>query len=48
MFLQRDYTRTENDDFILNVAPNLRNNKEAVPQYFDNVLVGWKIQYKYE
>jgi hypothetical protein len=48
MFKNRDYSRTENDDWILNIQPLLRDNKEAIPQYFDGKLIGWKIQYRYE
>lgn len=57
-FINRDYTRTEEDDFKLNVQPQLREHKEAVPQHVrlsdadgiddDLTLVGWTIQPQYE
>lgn len=43
MFVHRNYDRTEHDDFVLNVEPKLDNISEAVPQYFDGNIVGWKI-----
>lgn len=48
MFINRDWNRTEHDDFILNIEPQLRDNKEAVPQFWENKIVGWIIQYRYE
>jgi hypothetical protein len=48
IFKNRDYSRTENDDWTLNIQPLLRGGKEAVPQYFEGKLVGWKIQNRYE
>lgn len=48
MFIQRDYTRTEHDDFVLNVEPKLRDGKEVVPVYAGGELVGWRIQWMYE
>lgn len=48
MFINRSWNRTESDDFKLNVEPQLRDNKEAVPQYYEGKIVGWVIQYKYE
>ena len=49
MFIQRDYKRTENDDFQLNVQHHLNERNEAVPQLLDSGdVVGWKIQSRYE
>ena len=55
MFIQRDYNRTENDDFKLNVEKYLRpeDRKEAMPIYNPEnkeklEIVGWKIQNQYE
>lgn len=58
MFVNRDWKRTEGDDFALNVQPLLRDGKEAIPQYADQpkigsstlppVVVGWKIVNQYE
>jgi hypothetical protein len=48
MFKNRDYSRTENDDWTLNIQPLLRDGKEAIPQYFEGKLVGWTIQSRYE
>jgi hypothetical protein len=47
-FINRDWKRTEHDDFLLNIQPQLANNKEAVPQYFESAVVGWIIQFKCE
>ncbi len=44
-FINRDWDRTDKDDYILNVAPRLSQYSEAVPQYStDGKLLGWKIQ----
>ena len=47
MFINRDWNRTEHDDFQLNVLPRLGETTEALPIYHDingnNTLVGWKI-----
>lgn len=52
MFIQRDHSRTEEDDFALNVEHHLKSSntpKEAVPLYSDdNEMVGWCVQDKYE
>ena len=55
MFIQRNYNRTEHDDFVLNVQNHLRDDKEVVPIYDrlqkdedSLVLLGWLIQRKYE
>lgn len=57
MFIQRDFKRTEDDDFTLNVQPNLHEGNEAVPQWKlppgcyiagREEVVGWKIQPRYE
>lgn len=51
MFINRNYSRTESDDFKLNVADKIKENGlEAVPVHNpgDGQLVGWKIQSRYE
>lgn len=48
MFIQRDFKRIEEDDFKLNVLPKLNDTNEAVAQYYDGKIVGWKIQRRYE
>lgn len=57
MFVNRNWNRTEEDDFKLNVEPLLRDNKEAVPYLIEVIypptptgtrVVGWKIQDQYE
>ncbi len=46
MFIQRDYSRTEHDDFVINVEKHCGDNKEAVPVYHpeEGYVMGWKIQ----
>jgi len=46
--INRDYNRTEHDDFVLNVQPLLTDTTETVPVYHDGAVVGWKIQFRYE
>lgn len=49
MFIQRNYDRTEHDDFVLNVERELKDGKVATPQYDPcGNVVGWKIHYMYE
>ena len=55
MFIQRDYTRTEDDDWKLNVQNCIQPNKESVEQFVGSkiigqppILVGWCIIDKYE
>ena len=49
MFVNRDWDHTEEDDFKLNVQNQLSEHAEAVPQYSnEGLLVGWKIQLKFE
>lgn len=47
-FVQRDFSRTEHDDFVLNVQPRLSDTTETVPVYDDGKIVGWNIQHRYE
>ena len=53
MFLKRDYTKSEQDDFSLNVQPLLDNTNEAIPVYSPLVftkydkIIGWEIQQRY-
>jgi hypothetical protein len=51
MFINRDWTRTEEDDFKLNVLPRLNASTEAVPQYTRDyehhepwLIIGWNLQ----
>lgn len=48
MTILRDYSRTEHDDYLLNVVQHLTGNKESVEIYFNNKVVGWKIQNFYD
>ena len=56
MFITRDKARTEDDDWKLNVQPNLDKTKESVPIYDPpptgqigfGTLIGCKIQNKFE
>lgn len=48
MFINRDYRRTENDDWILNIQPRLTEFNEAIPVHHQGKLIGWKIQTRYE
>ena len=49
MFIARDFDRTENDDFILNVAPRMGKYDGAVALYTsDGIVMGWKISGLYE
>jgi N-methylhydantoinase B/oxoprolinase/acetone carboxylase alpha subunit len=48
MFVNRDYSRTERDDFLLNVQPHLTDTTETVPVYKDGKIVGWDIKGRYE
>lgn len=48
MFINRDYSRTEHDDWALNVCPKLHSCNESIEVYIDSVVVGWKIQWKFE
>jgi hypothetical protein len=55
MFINRDWTRTEEDDFKLNVQPRLDSSSEAIPRYAaldpaqypagtPDPIIGWDIQ----
>lgn len=48
MQINRDFTRTITDDFKLNVEPRLGSWKEAIPIYFEDTIIAWKIQNIYE
>ena len=49
MFIKRNFDRTEDDDWILNVQPRLNEFSESVPQYdTSGNIVGWKIQKKFD
>lgn len=47
MFINRDWNRTEADDYRLNVEPKLADATWATPQYVDGILVGWKLNHAY-
>jgi hypothetical protein len=41
MFVNRNWDRTESDDFKLNVEKLIQDkNSAAIPQYVDGILVG--------
>lgn len=47
-FINRDWTRSEHDDFELNIATRLSNLSGAIPMNIDGIIVGWVIQVIYE
>jgi hypothetical protein len=46
--VHRDYERSEQSDFVLNVEPLLSAYVWATPIFVDSTLVGWQIQPAYE
>lgn len=49
MFIPRNFDRTENDDFAINVQPRIGDDEGATPVYSDNgKVIGWKIAAMYE
>lgn len=48
MFIQRNYMRTEHDDFVLNVSHHIFPGYGALPIVIDGILVGWIIKPLYE
>lgn len=48
MFINRDWNRTEHDDFELNIKTRMSENSEAVPMYVGDKIVGWTIRTRYE
>lgn len=48
MFINRNFSRTEADDFKLHVQPHMSKNEWAEPVYSDNQLIGWKLISAYE
>ena len=46
--IHRDYSRTESDDFKLNVEDHINNTTWALPVRVDGRLVGWKLVPAYE
>ena len=45
LFIQRDWDRTESDDWQLNVQPRLNNSTESLEIRDENgELFGWRIQ----
>lgn len=51
-YISRDFRRTVDDDFILNVQDRVRKGQESVELVAQedgkNIVVGWKIQNQYE
>lgn len=47
MFINRDWSRSEDSDFVLNVSPYLGCNLEAVGLYAEGIIFGWVIQERY-
>lgn len=49
-FFMRDFDRSEDDDFKINVMRQMNERQEAIPLYspIDKKLFGWKIQNKHE
>jgi hypothetical protein len=49
MFIQRNFDKTEADDFKLNVEKHLTKGLVATPLYDDGaIMLGWKIHQKRE
>lgn len=49
MIIYRDYKRSEEDDWTLNVQDKLDEYTESVPIYSEyGELVAWKIQKQYD
>jgi hypothetical protein len=48
MLIHRDFARTKEDDFTLNVAPRLHAQNEALEIWSENRLVAWKIKPRHE
>lgn len=47
-FISRDFSRTEHDDYILNVQPLEGTINESLPIYDNGEFIGWLIQPRYE
>lgn len=47
-FIQRDYRRTREDDWKLNVQPKLNERNESVEVKIDGHVVGWEIKSRFE
>ena len=49
MFINRDWTRTERDDFVLNIEPRLGKYDGAIEvRTEEGQLIGWHIKPIYE
>lgn len=49
LYIQRNLSRTEDDDFKINVAHHMTSNQEAMPAYSpQGKFLGWTIQNKFE
>ena len=46
--IRRDFSKTEHDDYILNVKPLEGKYNESLPIYEEGKIIGWLIQSKYE
>lgn len=50
-FYNRIWELSDEDDFSKNIKHILQRNKnlvETIPQYINGIVVGWKIQLRYE
>jgi hypothetical protein len=49
MIIYREFKRSEKDDYILNIQPLLGKYTESIPILDNNnIVIGWKIQNRYE
>lgn len=48
MFINRNYRRTEADDYKLNVEKYLQEHKESLEVFHEDKLIGWKIIDQYD
>jgi len=49
LFVNRDWTRSEHDDFALNVSRYMGKYDWATPIYnINGIVIGWKIKPAYE
>lgn len=49
-FINRNYSRTEHDDYMLNVQPYIGEQEESMEIWCSGMsyIVGWKIQPQFE
>ena len=48
MFINRNWTRTEHDDFVLNIQSKLSDSIWATPIHIHGTLMGWELMGAYE